>query len=359
MIKRPVYLLFSLALIIQVCQYSFSNPPSENKTQLKNGITDTLKFNQFNEDVQIALLEKEAKARQNREMFMVAGMGILVFIMAILIVLFLYVKRTNRVLLQENHRIELQKKQIQDQNKRLEISINTHNKLFSIIAHDLRSPLASISNIGVLLKMAFDRNDQQMSEELIDKLSQRNTQVLQLTDNLLSWASSQAGKIRFVPGRFNLKTILQETISVFEENLIQKNIKFELKISDNIEIFADNATIKTVFRNLINNAVKFTHDGGMINIRHRIEDKQVIVQVSDTGIGIPENIQDIIFDINDQKQQPDTWGERSTGLGLAVCKEFVERNNGRIWLNSTKGKGSNFHVSIPLYTNEIEPIFKS
>ena len=316
------------------------------------------KYETEKKNSQIALLEKEAEVRQNRQLFMFIGMGILILIAGTMAISFRYVKKTNRVLLQKNHRIESQKKQIHAQNKLLEVSVNTQNKLFSIIAHDLRSPLASISNIGVLLKMAFDRGDQKMSEELIDKLSQRNSQVLQLTDNLLNWASSQAGRMRFIPGRFNLKTILEESGSVFEENLVQKNISLQIEVPDNIEIFADNATIKTVFRNLINNAVKFTNHGGTISIRHRIEGNQVVVQVSDTGIGIPENIRDIIFDITDKKQQTGTEGEKSTGLGLVVCKEFAERNNGRIWLDSTTEKGSNFYVSIPLYTIGIEPDFE-
>ncbi|HBL77543.1 MAG: hypothetical protein A2W90_15865 [Bacteroidetes bacterium GWF2_42_66] len=312
------------------------------------------KYETEKKNTQIALLEKETEAQKTRQMFMFAGMGILILMMGILVVLFQYVRKANRMLLHKNHRIESQKEQIQVQNKLLEVSVNTQNKLFNIVAHDLRSPLASISNIGVLLKMAFERKDDKMLEELIGKLTQRNDQVLQLTDNLLNWASSQSGKMRFIPGRFNLKTILHETISVFEENLIQKNIRLEVEIPDNIDIFVDNTTIKTVFRNLINNAVKFTHIGGMIAIRHQINDKKVIVQVSDNGIGIPEYIRNVIFDVTDKKQQTGTSGEKSTGLGLVVCKEFVERNNGRIWLESTEGKGSNFYVSLPCYIHDTE-----
>ncbi|MDX9880734.1 MAG: tetratricopeptide repeat-containing sensor histidine kinase [Prolixibacteraceae bacterium] len=310
-------------------------------------------------NAQITLLEKETEIQKDRQMFMFAGMGILVLVMGILAVSFQYVKKTNRVLLHKNQRIEVQKAQIQVQNRQLEISVNTQNKLFSIIAHDLRSPLASISNIGVLLKMAFDQKDDKMTEDLIDKLIQRNDQVIQLTDNLLNWAGSQTGKIRFIPARLNLKTILQETMSLFEENLNQKNIRIEMDVPGNMDIFADNSTIKTVFRNLINNAVKFTHNGGLISIRCKTENQNAIIQISDNGIGIPEYIQNIIFDVTDKKQQTGTWGEKSTGLGLVVCKEFIERNNGHVWFESTEGKGSNFYISIPLYINETAMDFEA
>lgn len=300
----------------------------------------------------IALLEKETEVQQNRQMFMFVGMGILVLIMGILVVAFQYVRKTNNTLIAKNQRIESQKQQIQQQNKQLEISISTQNKLFSIIAHDLRSPLASISNIGVLLKMEFDNKDYKKSEELVSKLAQRNNQILQLTDNLLNWASSQTGKMRFNLGKCNLKSIVRESISVFEENLSQKNIKLNFEIDNTIEIEADNISIKTVFRNLINNAVKFTKPGGLISISQYLEGEYSIVKISDSGIGIPNYMQNIIFDVSDRKQQTGTEGEKSSGLGLVVCKEFVEHNKGRIWFESTEGKGTDFYVALLLSQDE-------
>lgn len=269
--------------------------------------------------------------------------------LGILLVLLFYAKRTIRLLSRKKQQIESQNKQAEFRNKQLELSISTQNKLFSIIAHDLRSPLASISNIGILLKIALDREDIQMLEELIDKLMERNNQVIQLTDNLLNWANSQTGKLKFFPVRSNLKSMLREAVSVFEENMAQKNIRLEIDVPDNIDVFADHATIKTVFRNLINNAVKYTHKGGKIIISQRVDNNDVIVGFLDNGIGIPENIRSLVFDITDEKQQIGTNGEKSTGLGLVVCKEFIERNNGRIWFESERGKGSTFYVSMPLY----------
>ena len=301
---------------------------------------------------QIALLEKETEVQQNRQMFMFIGMVVLVVLIGVLVVAFQYVRKTNNTLLTKNQRIELQKQQIQDQNKQLGIAINTQNKLFSIIAHDLRSPLASISNIGILLKMAFDNNDFETSRELVSKLSQRNNQILQLTDNLLNWAQSQTGKIKFNIGKCNLSILVKESASLFEESLVQKNIKLNLEIND-IEVLADSLSIKTVFRNLINNAVKFTNKGGQISISNFRNENQAVVKISDTGIGIPEYMQKMIFEISDRKQQLGTEGEKSSGLGLVVCKEFVEHNDGQIWFESTEGKGTDFYVALPLYSDQI------
>ena len=300
---------------------------------------------------QIALLEKETEVQKNRQMFLYIGMGILVMIMGILVVSFQYVKKTNNTLLIKNQRIELQKKQIQLQNNQLEVSINTQNKLFSIIAHDLRSPLASISNIGILLKTAFEQKNIDLAKELVQKLEQRNDQVLQLTDNLLSWASTQTDKIIFTPEKCSLNDILHESASVFEGNIAQKDINFKIEPSNDTDIFVDDITIKTVFRNLINNAIKYTWKGGNVTISHFVENKKAIVKISDTGIGISQYIQNIIFEVTDKKQQPGTQGEKSSGLGLVVCKEFVERNNGRIWFTSIEGKGSDFYVALPLFKN--------
>jgi len=298
---------------------------------------------------QIALLEKETEAQQNRQIFMFIGMVILIALIGILVVSFQYVRKTNNMLTAKNRWIESQKQQIQDQNKQLEVAINTQNKLFSIIAHDLRSPLASISNINILLKIALNKKNFDMVEELTEKLGQRNTQVLQLTDNLLNWASSQTGRIKFNHSDLNLKTIAEESVSVFEESLAQKNISIEMQIPDNIHVFADSISVKTIFRNLVNNAVKFTKPGGSICISYFPENNDAVVKISDNGIGIPENMQKNIFDITDKKQQSGTMGEKSSGLGLLVCKEFVARNNGRIWFTSKEGQGTDFYVSLPLF----------
>lgn len=310
------------------------------------------KYETEKKNTQIAILEKETEIQQTRQMFMYIGMGILILIMGILAVSFQYVRKTNNTLLSKNKRIEAQNNQIQLQNKQLEVSINTQNKLFTIIAHDLRSPLASISNIAILLKMAFDDNNWELANEMIEKLGQRNVQVLQLTDNLLNWASSQTGKIQFTRKECSLNGILKESVSMYEEAMNQKGIHLKLDIPDDPTIYTDSLAIQTVFRNLINNAVKFTKKGGTVSISHTTEDEQVVVKISDTGIGIPQYIQNIIFEVTDKKQQTGTLGEKSSGLGLVVCKEFIERNGGRIWLSSVEGEGSDFYVSLPLFKDQ-------
>lgn len=310
------------------------------------------KYDSERKNAQIAVLEKETEIQKSRQLILFTGMGVLVLVMGVLVVAFQYVRKTNRTLLSKNYQIEQQKSQIEVQNKQLGRSINTQNKLFSIIAHDLRSPLASISNISVLLKMNFERGDFEKSESLVGKLEQRNTQVLQLTDNLLNWASSQTGRIKFMSEKLSVKEMLEEIVALFDENARQKNIQITCDFPEDLYVFADILSMKTVFRNLINNAIKFSFPETEVKVSYFQQKDEVIVKISDQGIGIPQESQHILFEITNKKQQLGTNGEKSSGLGLVICKEFVEQNKGRIWMNSVPQKGTNFFVSLPLFPGE-------
>ncbi len=310
------------------------------------------KYDSERKNAQIAVLEKETEIQKSRQLILFTGMGVLVLVMGVLVVAFQYVRKTNRTLLSKNYQIEQQKSQIEVQNKQLERSISTQNKLFSIIAHDLRSPLASISNISVLLKMNFERGDFEKSENLVGKLEQRNTQVLQLTDNLLNWASSQTGRIKFMSEKLSVKEMLEEIVALFDENARQKNIQITCDFPEDLYVFADILSMKTVFRNLINNAIKFSFPETEVKVSYFQQKDEVIVKISDQGIGIPQESQHILFEITNKKQQLGTNGEKSSGLGLVICKEFVEQNKGRIWMNSVPQKGTDFFVSLPLFPGE-------
>lgn len=307
------------------------------------------KYESEKKNNQIAVLEKETEVQKSRQLILYTGMGVLVLLMGVLGVAFQYVRRTNSTLLSKNYQIQAQKNQIENQNKQLERSVNTQNKLFSIIAHDLRSPLASISNISVLLKMSFEKGDCERSESLVGKLEQRNSQVLQLTDNLLNWASTQTGSIKFYPEKCSLKQLLHEVIVLFEENAKQKNIHIVSQWTEDLLVYVDLLSVKTVFRNLMNNAIKFSFSNKEIAVSFFKQENFAIIKFSDQGMGIPEANKGLLFEITNKKQQLGTLGEKSSGLGLIICKEFIEQNGGRIWFESKENIGTDFFVSLPLF----------
>jgi signal transduction histidine kinase len=168
-----------------------------------------------------------------------------------------------------------------------------------------------------------------------------------LLENLLEWSRSQTGKLEFNPQKVNLKALIDEHISNLGMQVVTKNIRLNNKVADDIEIMADINLINTVLRNLLSNAVKFTEKEGMITVHaDRLKD-HVAIAVKDTGIGISRDNIDKLFRIDDKYTREGTEHESGTGLGLLLCKEFVEKHGGKIWVESQEGKGSEFIFSIP------------
>jgi signal transduction histidine kinase len=224
----------------------------------------------------------------------------------------------------------------------------TKDKLFSIIAHDLRSPFNSILGFSELLIENAKNSDiveSEMHSRIINS-SAKNTLIL--LDNLLDWAKSQTGQISFKPEKINLLSIIQEIIE--SSNLMAKikNISLNLIQSEEIEAYADANMVKTVLRNLISNAIKFTNPGGNINVNGISEQNQVEISISDNGIGMNDETRKKLFDISSNITFLGTTKEKGSGLGLVLCKEFVERLGGHIWVESEEGKGSDFRFSLPL-----------
>ena len=227
----------------------------------------------------------------------------------------------------------------------------TKDKFFSIIAHDLRNPFAGILGVSEMLEEKLKETNTNNSLEL-----QKMTQLIQtssrsayaLLENLMQWAKTQTGELNFEPIITSIDAIIEATLPLVNGNAYKKNISIEKDLCPEKFIFADPALTNTILRNILTNAIKFTYPNGKIKIATRVNDSFVEVSISDNGIGIKEENINKLFRIDSKFSKIGTDSERGTGLGLILCKEFVEKQGGIIRVESEFGKGSTFTFSLPV-----------
>lgn len=225
----------------------------------------------------------------------------------------------------------------------------TKDKFFGIIAHDLKNPFNSILGFSELLIGNIQSYKTDKIVDFVKIIHNSSTKAHNLLENLLVWARAQSGRITFNPTVNNLAGIIQENISLIEAQTTKKEIRISAEIDDAYCVFCDLNMINMVVRNLLTNAVKFTNRNGQITVSPKQTDKGHEITISDTGVGIaPENVQKL-FRIDSKFQEQGTEAEKGTGLGLILCKEFVEKHGGEIWVESQVGKGSDFKFTLPIY----------
>ena len=228
----------------------------------------------------------------------------------------------------------------------------TKDKFFSIIAHDLKNPFNDLMGFTQLLSMNIDKYDKSKIESFVRIIHQSSKLAYNLLENLLDWSRTQTGNLNFEPEGILIKDLIKENIDLLESTASNKNIKIYPEIDCDLSVYADKNMIRTVIRNLISNAIKYTNQGGFIKITVNNAGRYCKVNVSDNGIGIStENISKL-FRIDESYTTVGTEREKGTGLGLILCKEFVEKNGGIITAESEIGKGSSFSFTIPLTTPE-------
>lgn len=233
-------------------------------------------------------------------------------------------------------------------NKREELSslVKTKDKLFSVLAHDLQSPFMGISGLSDMIKKNALKGNM---DEVIDyskMIADTTKRTSTLFTNLLDWAASQTGELIMKHVLNNLDECLDETIALLQDHQQRKNITI-LRDNTNINISADPNGLKTVLRNLISNALKFTPHDGMIEISVEKNSDEVVVSISDSGVGIKSELIPQIFKTDTYISTEGTDDEHGTGIGLSLCKEMIARHNGKIWAESKLGQGSVFHFSLP------------
>lgn len=224
----------------------------------------------------------------------------------------------------------------------------TKDKFFSIMAHDLKSPFNSIVGLTEILAEQLKEKDFENVEKIGELIVGSSHRALDLLTNLLEWSRAQTGTIPFEPGFREIVSLVDDSLELVSAQASLKSIRIEKNLPPATLIYCDKSMIGTILRNLISNAIKYTHPGGQISISLTEEKDQVIISVSDTGIGIEPDRITTLFKIGEAFSTPGTNNEKGTGLGLILCREFIEKHHGKIWAESKPKKGSVFRFSLPI-----------
>jgi PAS domain S-box-containing protein len=239
--------------------------------------------------------------------------------------------------------------EISFKNEQLQLINAEKDKFFSIIAHDLRGPLSAFVDATQILTEEIQNMDLEEIKDITMSMKTSASNIYGLLENLLEWSRLRRGAMDFVPENLNLKKKIEASIDVLSESARKKRIGLTISVPGELEIRADIHMFDTIIRNLISNAIKFTISGGKVIVTANYNgDHYIVVKISDSGIGMAPELRNKLFQIDEKTSRPGTEGETSTGLGLLLCKEFIEKHGGKIWVESSVGQGSTFSFSLPL-----------
>lgn len=224
------------------------------------------------------------------------------------------------------------------------------DKFFSILAHDLKNPFFSLLGFAEMLENNYEKLSDDEKKDYINNIIKISKNSYQLLENLLQWARSQTGRIEYRPQEIDLKILLDESADFFKPIAQKKNIYIKNNVKNSINVYADPDMMKTIIRNLVTNAIKFTKNGGNVRIDSTDEKSCYKITVSDFGIGMDEETINNLFRIDVKHNTIGTSNEMGTGLGLILCKEFVEKNGGKINVHSLLGEGSKFSFTVPRHS---------
>lgn len=244
----------------------------------------------------------------------------------------------------ERKRIEAE---INQRNRELSFFNTAKDKFLSIIAHDLKNPFNAILGFTDILIQNMGVLDEADIMKGLNTIKNASTHAYKLLENLLAWANNQSGRTQFNPEKINIRDQINESLSMIESLAIQKNITFLVRANKFLQVNADRNMLDTILRNLISNAIKYSYNGGKIRITVTIVTSDVHMSVSDQGVGIPPGRISTLFKIDNRSVTLGTDNEQGTGLGLILCKDFIDRHKGKIWVESSLNKGTTFTFSLP------------
>ena len=236
---------------------------------------------------------------------------------------------------------------IKDYAEKLKSLNSTKDKLFSIIAHDLKSPFNAIVGFSSILTGCVKDYNPDQIEKYVGLIHEASNRIFQLLENLLEWSRSQTGQIGFNPAYFRICPIIEDQIKLFANILSEKQLQVNTEYND-ILVYADINMLRVIIRNLISNAIKFSNPNSQIVVQIYEDSLSTIIQVIDYGVGLDKTSQQNLFNSNHMVTKTGTIGEKGTGLGLMLCKEFIERHNGQMSIKSSVGKGTQIKVTLPL-----------
>ncbi|RXP60870.1 tetratricopeptide repeat protein [Lutibacter sp. HS1-25] len=323
-------------------------------TQLKDSlfkIDNTRKITQLEKDLEFKIERVKYEADIVKQKRVTYGL----IIILLLFVGFAYIiykslrfqKRTNQKLHELNQEIVNGKLALEHANKELELSNATKDKFFSIIAHDLKSPFNSIMGFSEILKGNIETNHPEEIKKYANIIYNSAAGTLTLLENLLDWARIQSSKINFEPTKINLCKTVNETINLIGETANKKKVKLINKVSSNIFVKGDENMVSTIVRNLIVNAIKYSFPEGNVIISAKSNVNKIEISIIDNGVGMDEEMVQNLFVLNSGTSTLGTNNEKGTGLGLILCKEFIQMHNEKMFIESETGKGSTFRFTLP------------
>ncbi len=289
---------------------------------------------------EITLLEKENQLAAREKAFLssrnrlyLLATGLLGLLLLIGTYLFYQLRKT--------------KQKLEAKNIQLEQLNTTKDKFFGIIAHDIRSPIVALDGVGEQMDFYLKKGKTDKLERLARRVDSTAKRLSSLLDNLLNWALLQQGVIPYHPKSMSVSEIVQSTMNMFQDNAEAKGVVLQSEIPAEQEVYADESAMRTILRNLVSNAIKFTPTGGIVSISTETKADKIFININDTGTGISAEKINRLFTLEKQSEQG-TAGEKGTGLGLTLVKELAELNKGLIEVSSVLGKGSRFGVGLPL-----------
>jgi signal transduction histidine kinase len=288
---------------------------------------------------QEAIFSAEVGAQKRQRNWLIGGL-----VFTILVALFIYRNYRkniliNQALLEKNRIIGEQADTLKELNE-------TKDKFYSIISHDLRGPMSVFMGFSMIIKTFIDQKKYEELKSFADKVHDMARNVGDLLDNLLTWALEQRNDFTFKMAQVSLQEVVQQNVSLMHPLAEPKDISIKVAIPEEAKVLADKNSLLTIIRNLLNNSIKFTEAGGSIELSAEMNKDYTLLHVKDTGIGIEQEKIDTLFSMNEKKIMRGTGGEKGVGLGLQLVLDFVERNDGKVYVESKVGEGTTFTVSL-------------
>jgi signal transduction histidine kinase len=307
-------------------------------------LRDQLRYETASRDTRIAVLSEQQAAQRGELKKQEFVRNILVVVMALSVILLATVYRSGRRRRQINTLLLQHQEEMEKRSEELERLNQVKDKFFSIISHDLRSPINALAGLLDLLDKGALTTDELPKH--IRELKVRFNHTRTLLNNLLDWTLLQMDKLNLQAAKIDIFHIVEENIQLLM-SVQSKDIRLINEVPQNAIGFADSNTINLVIRNLMTNSIKFTNDGGTVKITGQEKPSEWLIAVTDNGVGMPNDVLKMLFDKTAPYTTRGTANEKGTGLGLILCKEFVEKNGGKIWVESEEGKGSTFSFTLP------------
>ncbi|MFO8235442.1 MAG: tetratricopeptide repeat-containing sensor histidine kinase [Bacteroidales bacterium] len=323
---------------------------SDEKQNRIQEIQTKYETEQKEEDIELLKRAHELKVKRQKTViiFSIVGVGLLVIVLLLIYNQFRLKKKNARILQNKNHQLENFNKKLKQSEKSLQSLNATKDKLFSIIAHDLKNPFQALLGFSEVLYKNCNKLDKKSIKEYSKAIHESSQNVYNLLENLLQWSRSQVGNIKLKPNHIAIKDSVDDIINLLYINAEDKGIKIQNLIPAKETAYVDKNVFSSVMRNLLNNAIKFTGDGGKIEVTSKHETSRIRVSVSDTGRGIAQKDIEKLFNIEANLTTKGTSDESGTGLGLILCKELIVKSNGKIWVENQEGEGSTFNIALPV-----------